>query len=123
MNHYRVMLATHAFAGVMDTRASDRMYDTLPLYHTAGGLVATVAAGWGVWGLASAQLVQAASGTALMVAAAPMKVLRPSLRWSRIRPLLGFGVRFHGPLATPLRIEVSRSPEGTRIVFATTPIF
>jgi fatty-acyl-CoA synthase len=41
MNHYRVMLATHAFAGVMDTRASDRMYDCLPLYHSAGGLLAT----------------------------------------------------------------------------------
>jgi fatty-acyl-CoA synthase len=41
MNHYRVMLASHAFAGVMDTRASDRMYDCLPLYHTAGGLLAT----------------------------------------------------------------------------------
>ena len=35
------MLASHAFAGVMDTRASDRMYDCLPLYHTAGGVVAT----------------------------------------------------------------------------------
>jgi fatty-acyl-CoA synthase len=41
MNHYRVMLACHAFAGVMDTRASDRMYDCLPMYHTAGGLLAT----------------------------------------------------------------------------------
>jgi fatty-acyl-CoA synthase len=41
MNHYRVMLASHAFAGVMDTRASDRMYDCLPLYHTAGGVLAT----------------------------------------------------------------------------------
>src|SRR4029450_2206350 len=41
MNHYRVMLASHAFAGVMDTRSSDRMYDCLPLYHTAGGVVAT----------------------------------------------------------------------------------
>jgi fatty-acyl-CoA synthase len=41
MNHYRVMLASYAFAGVMDTRASDRMYDCLPLYHTAGGLLAT----------------------------------------------------------------------------------
>ena len=41
INHYRVMLATHAFAGVMATRASDRMYDCLPLYHTAGGLLAT----------------------------------------------------------------------------------
>ena len=35
------MLASHAFAGVMDTRASDRMYDCLPMYHTAGGVVAT----------------------------------------------------------------------------------
>ena len=41
MNHYRVMLASHAFAGVMDTKASDRMYDCLPMYHTAGGIVAT----------------------------------------------------------------------------------
>ncbi len=41
MNHYRLMLATHAFAGVMDTRAGDRMYDCLPMYHTVGGLVAT----------------------------------------------------------------------------------
>jgi len=41
MNHYRVMLAAYAFAGVMDTRASDCMYDCLPMYHTAGGLLAT----------------------------------------------------------------------------------
>jgi fatty-acyl-CoA synthase len=40
VNHYRVMLATCAFAGVMDTRATDRMYNCLPMYHTAGGLVA-----------------------------------------------------------------------------------
>jgi len=41
VNHYRVMLASHAFAGVMDVRPTDRMYDCLPMYHTAGGLVAT----------------------------------------------------------------------------------
>ncbi len=41
INHYRLMLATHAFAGVIDTRRTDRMYDCLPLYHTAGGVVAT----------------------------------------------------------------------------------
>jgi fatty-acyl-CoA synthase len=41
LNHYRVMLASHAFAGVMNTRADDRMYDCLPLYHTAGGVLAT----------------------------------------------------------------------------------
>ena len=41
MNHYRLMLAGYAFAGVMATRPTDRMYDCLPMYHTAGGLVAT----------------------------------------------------------------------------------
>jgi fatty-acyl-CoA synthase len=41
INHYRVMLASCAFAGVMDTRPTDRMYDCLPMYHTAGGVVAT----------------------------------------------------------------------------------
>ncbi len=41
INHYRVMLAANAFAGVMDTKPTDRMYDCLPMYHTAGGLVAT----------------------------------------------------------------------------------
>jgi fatty-acyl-CoA synthase len=41
INHYRVMLASCAFAGVMDTKATDRMYDCLPMYHTVGGLVAT----------------------------------------------------------------------------------
>jgi fatty-acyl-CoA synthase len=40
MNHYRLMLASHAFAGLMNTRADDRMYNCLPLYHSAGGLIA-----------------------------------------------------------------------------------
>jgi fatty-acyl-CoA synthase len=40
INHYRLMLATHAFAGLMETRATDRLYDCLPLYHTAGGVAA-----------------------------------------------------------------------------------
>lgn len=41
INHYRLMLACNGFAGIMDTKATDRMYDCLPLYHTAGGLCAT----------------------------------------------------------------------------------
>ena len=41
VNHYRLMLASHAFSGVIDARASDRMYDCLPMYHFAGGVVAT----------------------------------------------------------------------------------
>jgi fatty-acyl-CoA synthase len=40
INHYRVMLACFGFAGVMGTRASDRNYVCLPMYHTAGGLCA-----------------------------------------------------------------------------------
>jgi len=38
------MLAACGFAGVMDTRADDRMYDCLPMHHTAGGVVAIGAA-------------------------------------------------------------------------------
>ncbi|HEY2135894.1 MAG TPA: AMP-binding protein, partial [Xanthobacteraceae bacterium] len=41
INHYRLMLAAYGFAAVMGTRASDRMYDCLPMYHTVGGVVAT----------------------------------------------------------------------------------
>ncbi len=41
INHYRLMLASHGFAGVMDTQPSDRMYDCLPMFHTVGGVVAT----------------------------------------------------------------------------------
>jgi len=40
VNHYRIMLASYGFAGVMDTSASDRMYNCLPMYHTVGGLCA-----------------------------------------------------------------------------------
>jgi fatty-acyl-CoA synthase len=40
VNHYRVLGAMVAFAAVMDAKASDRMYDCLPLYHTVGGVIA-----------------------------------------------------------------------------------
>jgi outer membrane translocation and assembly module TamA len=36
---------------------------------------------------------------------------------------VGFGVRFHAPLVTVLRVDVARSNEGTRLVFATGPSF
>jgi len=35
----------------------------------------------------------------------------------------GFGVRFHGPLATPLRIELAKSNEGFAIVFGASAAF
>ncbi len=35
----------------------------------------------------------------------------------------GVGVRFHGPARTPLRVELARGREGTRIVFAASAAF
>jgi fatty-acyl-CoA synthase len=40
INHYRLMLASHGFAGAIGTKPSDRMYVCLPLYHTTGGVCA-----------------------------------------------------------------------------------
>jgi fatty-acyl-CoA synthase len=41
VNHYRLLIWSLWFAGMMDTRASDRMYNCLPMYHSIGGVVAT----------------------------------------------------------------------------------
>ena len=40
INHFRLMLAANAFAGVMKTSPDDCMYDCLPMYHTSGGVLA-----------------------------------------------------------------------------------
>jgi fatty-acyl-CoA synthase len=40
ISHYRIMQWSHWFAGMMDTRSSDKMYDCLPMYHSVGGVVA-----------------------------------------------------------------------------------
>jgi len=41
VSHFRLMQWSHWFAGLMDTRPTDRMYDCLPMYHSVGGVVAT----------------------------------------------------------------------------------
>jgi fatty-acyl-CoA synthase len=41
VSHFRLMQWTHWFAGMMDTRPTDRMYNCLPMYHSIGGVVAT----------------------------------------------------------------------------------
>jgi len=56
--------------------------------------IATVAIGWGVWGLATAIIVRSALGSGLMMSRTPDGVVRPRLGWSRITPMLGFGARF-----------------------------
>jgi fatty-acyl-CoA synthase len=40
ISHYRLLEWSYWFAGMMDTRAEDRMYNCLPMYHSTGGIVA-----------------------------------------------------------------------------------
>ena len=40
VSHGRVMQWSHWFAGLMDTRPQDRMYNCLPMYHSVGGVQA-----------------------------------------------------------------------------------
>lgn len=56
--------------------------------------IATVAAGLGVWGLASAVIVRAVTGSAVMIIAGPLGLVRPRWSWRVVRPLLGFGAAF-----------------------------
>jgi fatty-acyl-CoA synthase len=39
-SHGRLMQWTYWFAGMMDTRSADRMYNCLPMYHSVGGVQA-----------------------------------------------------------------------------------
>ena len=41
VSHFRLMQWSHWFAGMMDTRPSDRLYNCLPMYHSIGGVAAT----------------------------------------------------------------------------------
>jgi fatty-acyl-CoA synthase len=41
VNHYRLLIWSLWFAGMMDTQPADRMYNCLPMYHSVGGVVAT----------------------------------------------------------------------------------
>jgi O-antigen/teichoic acid export membrane protein len=56
--------------------------------------IATVAIGWGVWGLASAAPVRVIAGSAAMVGFGSVGYVRPRLDWGLVRPLVGFGLRF-----------------------------
>ncbi len=48
----------------------------------------------GVWGLASANVVRALVGSSVLLFLIPPARLIPSPSWARIRPILGFGLRF-----------------------------
>jgi O-antigen/teichoic acid export membrane protein len=58
-----------------------------------GWAIATIVAGWGVWGLASAAIVREVAVSALLLAYLPEGRLVPVPSWTEVRDLLGFGVR------------------------------
>jgi O-antigen/teichoic acid export membrane protein len=58
--------------------------------------IATVAIGWGVWGLASAFVVRAAAGSLIMFVVAPRGLVLPRFSLRDTRGLLAFGMRFQG---------------------------
>jgi O-antigen/teichoic acid export membrane protein len=56
--------------------------------------IVTVTTGWGVWGLASATVVRALVGSTVVLFLVPAARLIPAPSWSRVRPVLGFGLRY-----------------------------
>ena len=56
--------------------------------------IATIAIGWGVWGLATAFVVRAVFGTVALLILLPDGRLIPVPSWTKIRELLGFGFRY-----------------------------
>lgn len=56
--------------------------------------VAAVIAGAGVWGVAAAVVVRAVVGAVIFAKLGPLGFVRPRLSWTRVRPILGFGLSF-----------------------------
>ena len=67
-----------------------------------GWAIVTVIAGWGVWGLASANVVRALVGSSVFLFLIPPARMIPRPSWARVRPLLGFGLRFQAAGAADL---------------------
>jgi outer membrane translocation and assembly module TamA len=61
--------------------------------------------------------------TAFFYDAGKVTAFRSELDLQHLKHDVGFGVRLHGPLATPLRIEVARGSDGVRLIFATSAAF
>jgi hypothetical protein len=61
--------------------------------------------------------------TALFYDAGKVTARTAALDFNRLKSDYGFGVRFHGPVATPLRVDLARSNEGLALVLSATPVF
>jgi O-antigen/teichoic acid export membrane protein len=56
--------------------------------------IATVEAGWGVWGVASAAIARSLAGSVMMTVASPLKPITPRVVGGTLRSMLGFGIGF-----------------------------
>jgi hypothetical protein len=61
--------------------------------------------------------------TAVFLDAGKVAANRSDLDFNDLQTDYGFGVRFHGPFTTPLRIEVARGREGLHFVVSTSSAF
>jgi hemolysin activation/secretion protein len=61
--------------------------------------------------------------TAVFYDAGKVTARRSDLNLEGLKSDFGFGARFHGPFATPLRIEVAHGTEGFAFIFVTHPAF
>jgi len=61
--------------------------------------------------------------TAVFYDAGQVAAHKSDLDLNKLKTDYGFGVRFHAPFATILRVDVARSREGTVLVFAASPVF
>jgi outer membrane translocation and assembly module TamA len=48
---------------------------------------------------------------------------RQDLDFDGLKTSVGVGIRFHSPMATPLRIELAKGREGPHLVFAGSAAF
>jgi O-antigen/teichoic acid export membrane protein len=68
------------------------------VYHAWA--ITFVALGFGVWGLASAAVVMRVAAAFVIARISPVGLVRPRFSWGKVRPLVGFGLRFQATGAT-----------------------
>ncbi len=61
--------------------------------------------------------------TAFFYDAGKVTARASDLDFNGLKSDYGFGVRFHGPFATPLRVELAKSNEGLGLVFSSSASF
>jgi len=61
--------------------------------------------------------------SAIFYDAGKVTARRSDLDFNGLKHDYGFGVRFHGPISTPLRLELARGSEGLVLVVATSAVF